>query len=175
MTRHISKAISLGCALGLATVPVLGLYFIWRIDLFAELSRAIAFLHSEYQWATVVSWQWYTYWLLTALYYSIVLLGLYFLGRVFANFAEGVLYETSNGRDLKRFAILLSALGVASPLQGVLSSFLFTFNHAPGEGMISLTLSSQDLSTIVLGVVLWVMSDLLLAGGRSESDNQQLV
>lgn len=173
MTRRFSLLISWGCAAILVLTPIAALYLLWSIDSFAALTRESIGL--PIQWHTVANWQWYTLWLLTMLYLSIGLIGLYFLRRAFVNFAKGELFNLANSRNLRRFSIFLLAQGLIMPVHFALSSVLLSVNHPAGEKMLSISLGSNELLNIALAMLLWVMSDLLVEGCKLQTENRLFV
>ncbi|ALS98353.1 DUF2975 domain-containing protein [Lacimicrobium alkaliphilum] len=173
MTRQFSLLIALGCSALLILTPVAALYLLLDIELFASLARSN--LSLPIQWQTVSDTQWYSLWLLTLIYIGIGLAGLYFLRRAFANFAKGELFNHSNSRDLRLFAIMLFVQALTKPLHFTLSSVLLSFNHPAGEKMLSVSLGSGEIKVIALAMILWVMSDLLVRGSQLENENKQFI
>ena len=173
MTQRFSLVVSWGCAALLIGVPAVALYFLSSIDSFAVFARKNVGL--PIQWQTVDSWQWYSLWVLTVLYVTIGLAGLYFLRRAFANFAKGELFNSANSRDLRRFSVLLFAQGLAKPLHFSVSSMLLSANHVTGGKMLSVSLGSNEVRIIAVATVFWVMSNLLVEGSKLQAENRQFV
>ncbi|GGD73958.1 DUF2975 domain-containing protein [Lacimicrobium alkaliphilum] len=173
MTRHFSLFIALGCVAVLFITPVAAIYLLIDIEIFASLARSN--LSLPIQWHTVSDGQWYSLWLLTLGYVSIGLAGLYFLRRAFANFSRGQLFNHSNSRDLRLFAIMLFAQGLAKPVHFALASVLLSLNHPPGQKVLSVALGSGEVKVIALAMILWVMSNLLVRGGELEKENSQFI
>ncbi len=173
MTRQFSRLIALGCMVILITAPIIALYFLINIDQFADIARNNIAL--PIQWQTVSDMQWYSLWLLTVIYFSIGLVGLYFLRRAFSNFAKGQLFNHSNSRDLRLFSILLFAQALAKPLHFSISSMLLSMNHPAGQKVLSVFFGSDEVKVIALAMILWVMSDLLVRGSKLESENKQFI
>lgn len=173
MTRKFSQIIAIGCVAALIAAPVVALYFLINIELFAELARNS--LRLPVQWQTVSNMQWYSLLLLTVLYVATGLAGLYFLRRAFANFAKGELFNHSNSRDLRLFSIFLFAQALAKPLHFSLSSMLLSINHPAGQKMLSISLGSGEIKVIVLAMMLWVISDLLVSASKIENENKQFI
>lgn len=173
MTRHFPLLIARGCMAILVLAVVAALYFLINIDAFALLAERT--LGLPIYWQSVNTAQWYGLWLLSVLYLSVGLAGLYFLRRAFINFARGELFNQDNSRDLRLFSIFLFAQALAKPLHFALSSVLLSLNHPAGQKMLSITLGSGELKVIALGMILWVMSDLLVKASTLESENKQFV
>ncbi len=173
MTRQFSRIIAFGCLAVLITAPIIALYFLINIDQFAEIAKNNIAL--PIQWQTVSDMQWYSLWLLTALYAAIGLTGLYFLRRAFFNFAKGQLFNYSNSHDLRLFSILLFVQALAKIMLLTISSVLLSINHLAGQKMFSVYFGSDEFKIIALAMILWVMSDLLVRGSKLENENKQFI
>lgn len=173
MTRRFSLFITWGCLAALVLAPAAAFFFLIDIDAFATLAKRN--LSLPIHWQSVTAGQWYGLWLLTALYLALGLGGLYFLRRAFANFAKGELFNRNNSRDLRLFSIFLFAQAVAKPLHFALASILLSWNHPPGQKMLSISLGSGEIKIIALAMILWVMSDLLVKASRLEDENKQFI
>lgn len=173
MTRRFSLLIAWGCTALLIVTPLAALYFAVDLQAFAALTRTNIGLAIE--WDTVVDWQWYALWGITLLYIAIGMAGLYFLRRPFANFARGELFNLTNSRDLHRFSILLLVQALVKPLHFALSSVVLSANHGAGNEMLSVSFGSGELRMIAIALVFWVMSNLLVEGGRLQAENRQFV
>ena len=173
MTRRFSLLISWLCAALLLAIPLAALYFLVNIDAFGSFTRKSIGLAID--WSTVVTWQWYGLWAITVLYLTIGLAGLYFLRQPFVNFARGELFNSINSRNLQRFSVLLFAQALAKPIHFALASVLLSANHSADNKMLSISAGSNEIRMIVLAVVFWVVSNLLLEGGKLQSENKQFV
>lgn len=173
MTRHFSLFVAWGCLTALVLAPAAAFFFLIDMDAFAALARRS--LGLPIQWQSVSAAQWYGLWLLTVLYLAVGLGGLYFLRRAFANFARGELFNRNNSRDLRLFSIFLFAQAVAKPLHLALASVLLSWNHPPGQKMLSISLGSGEVKVIALAMILWVMSDLLVKASMLEHENRQFI
>lgn len=173
MARHFSLLIARGCLAILVLAPVIALFFFIDIDAFAAMAKRS--LSLPIQWQTVSTEQWYGLWLLTMVYLSVGLAGLYFLHRAFTNFARGEFFNPSNSRDLRLFSIFLFAQALAKPLHFALSSLLLSMNHPADQKMLSISLGGSEVKVIALAMILWVTSDLLVKGGKLETENRQFI
>jgi len=173
MSRRFSFLISLGCITTIAVASLAALCMLFNIDWFADLAKSN--LDFRMQWPTVQQWQWYSLWALTTVYLSIGLIGLYFLHCAFSNIATGELFNLSNSLNIRRFAILLIVQGLAGPLYFSLSSILLSINHPAGEKMLYVAFGSNEIFSLALALIFWVLSDLLVMGSKLQSENQQFV
>jgi hypothetical protein len=173
MTRYFSLLIAWGCLAILIVVPLSALFFLVNIDAFADLTKRS--LELPIQWQTVNELQWYGFWLLSVFYLAIGLGGFYFLRRAFVNFAKGELFNLNNSRHLRLFSIFLFVQALAKPLHFALSSMLLSWNHPPGEKMLSVSLGSGEIEVLSLAMILWVMSDLLVKASKLDKENKQFI
>ncbi|MEM9397348.1 MAG: DUF2975 domain-containing protein [Pseudomonadota bacterium] len=173
MTQLFARLVSFGCWLAFILSVGLLLFFAVEIDSFAELAKGTLGLAVD--WNSVVSAQWYGLWMLSAVYLSIGLFGLFFLQRAFTKFAKGEFFNKSNSRDLRLFAILLFVQALAKPVHYSLASVLLSLNHPPGQRQLAISLGSFELKVFVLAMILWVISDMLIRARELEQENQQFV
>lgn len=173
MTRKFSLLIAWACTTLMITIPLGALYFLLNIHAFAELTQKSIGL--PIQWRTVEDWQWFALWSVTLVYLAIGVAGLYFLRRPFANFARGELFNLSNSSDLKRFSVVLIVQALMKPVHFVIASLLLSANHGAGGKMLSITVGSNEGRMIALALIFWVVSNLLIEGGKLQTENQQFV
>lgn len=173
MSRKLSSVIAWACSLILMVAPIVALFYLLRLEKLAALAQSTIGL--PIQWWTVSDGQWYALWMVTVAYISIGVVGLYFLRRAFAKFANGELFDVDNSRDLRRFSVLLFAQALTTPVHLSLASILLSLNHPAGQKMLSISVGSNELKAIGVALVLWVMSDLLVEGGRLQTENRQFV
>lgn len=173
MSKRFSQFISWGCLTTIALLTVASLVAVFNIDWFSSIVKNnIGF---NIYWNTVEQWQWYSLWALTLLNLSIGMLGLYFLHCAFANIATGELFNLNNSLNLRRFSALALIQVVAKPLYTAITSVLLSINHPAGEKMLSISFGSEQIMTLALAMILWVMSDLLVKGSDLQSENQQFI
>ncbi|MEL7450525.1 MAG: DUF2975 domain-containing protein [Pseudomonadota bacterium] len=173
MTIKLARLVYWAASAWLVALPIGALYSLTDINLLARLAQLN--LGLPIQWFTVATWQWYGLWAVSVAYLAVGYAGIYFLRRAFRSFASGQWFDTDNSRSLRLFAIFLVAQGFVKPLHHAASSVVLSWNHPPGQGMLSLSAGSHELVLIVSGLVVWVLADLLLAGIRADSENRQFV
>ena len=64
---------------------------------------------------------------------------------------------------------------ILGPLHFGVASVILSWNHAPGQRLLSVLAGSRELTMIAAGLVLWVLADLLVKGIRAEAENRQFV
>ncbi len=173
MTQRLCLIIAWGCVLLLAVLPLYGIYLLLDISAFAQFARASFQL--PIQWQTVQSWQLYSLWAVSAFSLLLALAALFYLHRVFLDFAKGGLFNTENSRSFRTFSLLVFAQAFVAPIQHSAASVLLSLNHPAGEKLLSVSLGSDTLKTMALGVILWVVSEILVAGSQLEKENREFV
>ncbi|MGH1543312.1 MAG: hypothetical protein ACRBHB_23110 [Arenicella sp.] len=173
MSKKLSYLISWGSMATIALMLIVLFSFLIDIAWFAELAQSN--LRLPIYWTTVEQWQWYLLWASTAVYLAIGLFGLYFLHLAFRKIATGELFNLANSLNIRRFSILLLVQALAKPICFSGASVLLSLNHPEGEKVFSLFFGSQELTLIALAMIFWVVSDLLVAGSRLQSENRQFI
>lgn len=173
MTLKLAKLISWITTLWLIGLPLGALYLLFNFDGLSLLAQDN--LHLPIRWDTVVSWQWYTLWMLTVVYMAVGLAGVYFLRKAFSSFAKGHWFDLENSASLRAFAILLIVQGLAKPVYNTIASVLLSWNHPAGQKVLAITVGSYELVLVTSGIVMWVLCDLLVDGIKARKENQQFV
>lgn len=173
MNRYISQVVYLGAMGMMALLAGLGVYLLLDQQFLAEMTRQYSGL--PVLWHTVDSWQWYSLGVLTGVYLGIGVAGLYFLGRAFRRFAGGEFFSLANSLDLRRFAALLFAYGIAKPLHFTLCGLLLSANHPAGQKMLSVSLGSSEIMLVGAALIFWVVSNLLVHGCQLQAENRLFV
>lgn len=173
MIKQLSLIIAWGSLCLMFIISGYGLYFLIYLDSFAAFAQQS--LDMPIQWQTVEPWQLYSLWAVTAAFMALSLAALYFLWRAFIRFSVGELFNTQNSRAIRMFAIYLFLQAVASPISFALSSVILSANHPQGQRMLSFSIGTDTLQTIAYGMILWIMSEILIAGNKIEVENKQFV
>ncbi|MEM1187469.1 MAG: hypothetical protein AAGA95_14380 [Pseudomonadota bacterium] len=173
MARYFSILVVWGCVAAFVAGSGVMLYCLVDVQAFARLAQND--LHMAIRWETVTTAQWYSLLLLTAINVAIGLTGLFFLRRAFLNFARGKFFDVSNSKDLRLFSVFLFMQAIAAPVYHSLASVLLSWNHAPGEKMLSIAIGSSELQVVLLAMILWVISDMLVRGVAIQQENQQFI
>lgn len=173
MTIRLAQLVYWVATAWLVLLPLGAAYLLFDINYLGQIGREN--LNLPIQWFSVDNWQLYALWVLTALYAFLGYLGVYFLRRAFKSFAQGQWFDSRNSRSLRAFALLLVLQGIVKPIHLALASVLLSWNHPPGERVLSISVGSNELVLICSGVVLWVLSDLLVRGMRADAENRQFV
>lgn len=173
MSKLFSYFISWGSIVTIALMIVTLFSFLMNMTWFTELAQSN--LNLSIYWTTVEQWQWYVLWGSTTAYLSIGLFGLYFLHRAFKKIAAGELFNLENSLNIRRFSILLFVQVIAKPVYFSFSGVLLSLNHPEGEKVLAVSFGSEEITILALAMILWVVSDVLVAGFKLQSENQQFV
>jgi len=111
----------------------------------------------------------------TLLPLGIVLLGLRRLWQLFSEFREGRVFSARALASLRGFARCLVASAVVAPIYGAVLSVILTWVNGPGRRELSLQISSDDYTLLLLGVVLLAMSSVMTEAARVAEDNAGFV
>ena len=173
MTVRIATLVYWLCTALLVLLPLGALFLLVDIERFAQL--ASRHLNLPIQWHTVTVAQWYGLWVLAALYAAIGYTGTVFLRRAFRSFAHGAWFDADSSRNLRVFSVLLAVQGIAKPVQFALAGIVLSLQHPPGGKVLAVSVGSNEATLVVAGMILWVLSDLLVAGTRADAENRQFV
>lgn len=174
MTRLLSRLIYWLFSVYLLVMPLGALWLLLRLDQFQQLMAGFLISYGI-NWDYVSEGQLYALWVLTTvalgLWYCVVL----FLQRCFRSFARGEWIDLENSRHLRAAATLLLIEAVAGPVLRTAESLLMTMNQPPGERMLVLGVGTVDLRSLISGLVLWVLADLLVKGMQAVQENREFV
>ena len=94
---------------------------------------------------------------------SVVIYGLVNLKALFALYEKGIVFTQKNVQCFRHIGLALIALIFAGLIHGALLSVVLTFQNPEGQRMLSLTFGSEDLSTLIMGAMIilvsWVMNE----------------
>lgn len=173
MIRRLSSLIAWGCTALMLLMPAYGVYLLVDIDAFAQFARSG--LQLPIQWHTVEPWQLYCLWLLSGCTLLLAIAALFNLRKAFVNFSHGEMFTLENSRSFRLFSLFVLAQAVAIPIQHSASSVLLSLNHPASERVLSIALGSDTVKTLSLGIILWVVSEILVAGNQLEKENREFV
>lgn len=172
MKNRICSLLAFGCWAACIIGPLVALYLLWDLPLLMDLLKD-GHQVSQIQWETVVNWQRQAVWTVLALNLVLTLLSLYFLRPVLLQFARDEYFNYTNSLYLKRFSWVLVIQGILHPLGFV--TLLLSWNHPPGQRLLSLSFSGEEIRFLALGFLFLLVSDLLVKGAELELENAQFV
>jgi len=173
MTKKLSLIISYLCLSLLIVMPVLAVYFLFNLDNLVEFAKQN--LPFQIIWRTVDHWQIVAMWILSVSYLSIGLFAIYYLRKTFLKFSKGKLFDITTTQDLRLFTFLIFLQGIVTPLFYGFMSVLLSWNHPPGQKILSIMLGTNEIKTISLALVFWVICNLLIEAEKLKNENNQFV
>lgn len=97
------------------------------------------------------------------------------LHRLFLGFARAQILVPDSGRILRRIGIVIVTLGPLEILLRALASVVLSLPNPPGEREIVVGISSDDITTIISGILLIVLGWILEEAARIADENRQFV
>ncbi|EPJ49350.1 MAG: hypothetical protein OFPI_25230 [Osedax symbiont Rs2] len=173
MNRRFCYLIYLLCSVIILLMSVLAIYYFFAIESFSSL--VIASINLPIDWSSVEIWQWYLLLFLSSVYSSIGLMGVYFLRFSFHQFSQGEYFNLKNSQNIKRFSLFLFIQAAATPLHFALVSVLLSFNHLAGQRILSLSFGSNEIKSIFIAMILWVLATLLVEAAKLQTENRQFI
>lgn len=173
MLKWLCRILALGALLYLVLMPLGAVYLLFDVPLFErylQMTRRLAI-----QWETVQLWQYYALWFILFLHLSLSFWAVTYLRPILANFSETAYFKAENSSHLRKFSQLLIVQALLTPFVSACASVLLSYNHPMGQRMLAVNLSSHELSLMVLGILLWLVSQSLLHGNQLEQENQQFI
>ncbi|MDQ8020846.1 MAG: DUF2975 domain-containing protein [Moraxellaceae bacterium] len=111
----------------------------------------------------------------TLLSLGLLLGGLWQVRRCFQRFAAGHYFELATIRHLRRFAALTCASVVVSFVCTPVLSVLLTLNNAPGHRQLALGVSSEQLFTLFIAGMVWLIAAVMTHASSLAEENAQFV
>lgn len=173
MTKRLSSIISWLCLVVLIVLPAAAVWLLFNLELFADIAQRN--LKLPIIWSSVETGQLVLAWLASIIYMSIGLIALFYLRRSFLNFSKGRLFDLENTRDLRLFAIFVLVQGLITPIFYACLSVIFSWNHPAGQKMLSVMFGSNEIRSIGLALIFWVICDLLVEAEKLKKENQQFI
>jgi hypothetical protein len=101
---------------------------------------------------------------------GVAMAGAYHLMRLFELYERGEIFKPSNVHRYKKLSRVLLWWFVAGILCRSLLSVVLTLDRPPGQRMITFGLSSSDLTILLLGLILAVITWVMEEGRRLQED-----
>ncbi|HJN46842.1 MAG TPA: DUF2975 domain-containing protein [Vicinamibacterales bacterium] len=173
MILFACRIVAWGSLVCLAAIVGAAIYFAADIQAFGRLAQQGAAL--PIQWATVEPAQLYALWLSTLIYLTPGAIALWFLSVAFRRFASGAWFDPASSIAFRRFALLLLLQTGLQPIHSAMSSVVLSMNHPPGQKILSITLGTNELKSIGLALIIWVIAELIRRGRSLEEENEAFV
>ena len=102
------------------------------------------------------------------------MLALFYLVRLFGLYAQGLIFTRDNVRYIRLTGYVLLIRQAAHPVHQTLETIALTINNPPGQRMIQIGLTDDNLSQIVVALIIilvsWIMDE-----GRKLKEEEALV
>ncbi|MCA1243823.1 DUF2975 domain-containing protein [Stappia stellulata] len=170
---RIMAAITLVPVVGLLVVPILAvaLAFLDPATLDARLVEALA----ASQQAALTPATRLAALALAAIPLCLALLGFVVVQRLFHGFATGNILTPESGRRLKRIGLIVTALGPVAIVIRSIASVVVSLPNPPGERVLAVGFGSNDITTIIAGMLMIVLGWTLEEAARVADENRQFV
>lgn len=94
---------------------------------------------------------------------SIQLFCLYISMKLFKLYEQGKIFTLKNVRYIRYISIALIAQEIIKPFNQIITTYILTLHNPPGYRVIAVSLTNQDLSNLIIGVVIllasWIMTE----------------
>jgi Protein of unknown function (DUF2975) len=114
-------------------------------------------------------------WLATATAASIGMWALWEIWRLFGCYARGELLSHRPAMHLHRLGLALISLAAAMPLSQTLSVLALTLGNPPGQRQLMVGLSSQHYLSLLLGLVLLALAQVMREAARVAEENAEFI
>jgi Protein of unknown function (DUF2975) len=112
---------------------------------------------------------------LSALLVAVGLCALWFLWRLFGEYAAGRALGLAAQQYLARFAVCMLASAIAQPLVRAAMSTVLTMGNPPGQRLLVIGLSWNDYLFLLLGLVLLAVAHVMVDAVRAADENAGFV
>lgn len=159
-------------------VFIVGISIMWSL-FFVSIDNFGRVLHKNapfiIQWQTVETWQLYLSACLLFVPVAIFLWGVHNLRKLFRAFNKGEYFDIQNVSKVKNFSLSLVASAVLQTILISIVSVIMSINHPEGQQQLSLSITSQMVFIIVLGLIFYAMSKILLEAHAIYEENKEFV
>lgn len=169
--RRLALLVRLLCLLGLVVVATLPFVFWAQADWVAEVAQG--------QWGLKqlqLDTQSRLMGLAASMVHSgVILFALWQMWALFGCFAEGELLAVAPASHLRRLGLALCVQSLAQPLSRTLSVLALTWGNPPGERQLWVGFSSDHYLSLLFGLVLLALAQVLFEGARVAQENQEFI
>jgi hypothetical protein len=106
---------------------------------------------------------------------GIMMFGLWNLRQLFVGFGAGRIFTIENTRALRIFAWCAMAVIIVQFFTDGLLSFVLTLSNPPGQRVLALSLSTEQLVALFVGAVFVVIARVLEEGRKLADDNASIL
>jgi hypothetical protein len=106
---------------------------------------------------------------------GVILYGLFAVRALFAEFALGHVFTARSARCLQIFAATVLAQAPLGPLTTLALTSALTFGNPPGQRMVAVAFSLNDLFALIIGGVLYAAATVMREAARIADENASFV
>jgi hypothetical protein len=106
---------------------------------------------------------------------GVILYGLFAVRALFAEFALGHVFTARSARYLQIFAATVLAQAPLGPLTTLALTSALTFGNPPGQRMVAVAFSLNDLFALIIGGVLYAAATVMREAARIAEENASFV
>jgi hypothetical protein len=106
---------------------------------------------------------------------GIILYGLFAVRTLFAEFALGHVFTARSARCLQIFGATVLAQAPLGPLTTLALTSALTFGNPPGQRMVAVAFSLNDLFALIIGGVLYAAATVMREAARIADENASFV
>ena len=171
--RRLSRKMEYFTSILLLATPLL-LAFIWLyldswIPMLADLTPEAIRLEALTPWTRLLGF------LISMIPAAVMMYGLLQMRALFKQYQRGQIFTGQALLRLRKFAWTLLLSSALKPLIGAVLSVLLSLSNPPGQRMLVLTLSSNDIAMLFISGVFIVIAWIMAEGVRLADDNAQIV
>ena len=113
--------------------------------------------------------------LLSTAHLAALAVALFAAGGLFQSFAQGEFFAPQTGRRLQRIGLWLALFGVLAPIVRAAMTFVLTMNNPPGQRMLALGVSANDIVLVIVGGLIFLIGWVMAEAARIADENRSFV
>ena len=104
-----------------------------------------------------------------------LLFALWQLRCLFLLFAKRIVFELETASRMKKFAAYILAFALLQPVIGGILSVATSINNEPGHRVLSISLAGTDITTILLGIAVFVVAFIMEEACKLAEENEKFI
>ena len=112
---------------------------------------------------------------ISTLYLSILVWGLFVARRLLGRLADGRIFEPETGVLLRRFGMSLVVYAGVTPFVATGMAWLITMLNGPGKRLVGFGLTDQEVVLAIIGIIILTTGSVMAEATRIAEENRQIV
>ena len=112
---------------------------------------------------------------ISTLYLSILVWGLFVARRLLRRLAGGRIFEPETGVLLRRFGMSLVVYAGVTPLVAAAMAWLITMLNGPGKRVVRFGLTDHEVVLAIIGIIILTTGSVMAEATRISEENRQIV